>query len=159
MKKLAIDDLDVGQAVTILHGPYEKIIMPPMMLGGEEPPSVDTAVPGRVFMVEALDLNTGLIMLKAMDGGGPPTQKIQQAGPLMALFPEQHAPDTFMFRLDSVELAAVSPDWLKAYARNFCAHKRGMNVSRTRITRKAGTPVDDKVADTKGLKGPSRPSE
>ena len=158
MKKLVLDDLTVGQAVTILHGPRETVVMPPMMLGGENPPSIDTAIPGRVFIIESIDMNIGLIMLKALDGGGQTETKMQQAGPLMALFPEPSKPDTYMYRLDAIELAAVSPDWLNAYVRNFCAHKGGMGDSPRRARKQASTAADDKVASTEGRKGPRGPT-
>jgi hypothetical protein len=119
MRKLALEDLLVGQAVTIMHGPVETVMMPPMMLGGEPPPTIDTASPGRVFTIEAVDMAIGMIMLRALDGGEK-RQGMQQNGPLMSLF-EQHAPDTFMYKFKDVELAAVSPEWLKAYVRNFCS--------------------------------------
>lgn len=155
MKKLVLDDLTVGQAVTILHGPMETVVMPPMMLGGEAPPSVDTAVPGRVFMIEAIDMNTGLIMLKAIDGGGADEQKLAQMGPLMALMPQRSKPDTFMFKLTDIELAAVSPDWLTAYVRNFCSHKGGIGELSRREARKTGTAAKGQVATSEGTNGTS----
>jgi len=145
MKTIPMDDINIGQAVTILHGPYETVMMPPMMLNGEDPPTIDTATPGRVFIIEAVDMNTKLIMLKALDGGGPPQQKMQQVGSLMALFPEQSKPDTYIYELNKIELAVVSPEWLKAYTRNFCAHKRGTTELRER-PRKPRPAIADEMA-------------
>jgi hypothetical protein len=159
MKTLVLDDLVVGNAVTILRGPIETVMMPPMMLNGEAPPTIDTAVPGRIFLIEAIDMNNRLIMLKALDGGGRTETKLQQAGPLMALFPEQSKPDTYMYKIDEIAMAAVSQDWLTAYVRNFCAHKGGAGDVSGRTARKARRTDDSKVADAARISSEDGPAE
>jgi hypothetical protein len=150
MKQLVLDDLSIGQAVTILHGPYENVIMPPVMLEGADPPSIDTAIPGRVFMIEAIDMNMGMIMLKALDGGGPSEQKLTQMGSLMALMGPPSKPDTFMFELSKIVLAAVSPDWLTAYVRNFCSHKGGIGELARNKLREKRTALEGQMASKEG---------
>jgi hypothetical protein len=77
----------------------------------------------------------------------------------MTFFPGESKPDTYMFELDKVQLAAVSPDWLTAYMRNFCAHKGGTVAVQRQRVRKARPAAGNEVAVQEGHEGERGPSE
>lgn len=146
MKKLRGDDLVKGLAVTILSGPYEQDNRwPPGMMGDCEPHLINLAKPGRVYIVECVDMP--LIMLRALDSA--PKQQVPAGVPiqLMSLLGGAPQPqsNTYMFQFKDIELAAVSPEWLESYVKNFCEGSKN-DGARGKIARTSRATLTSEVA-------------
>lgn len=130
MKILCSDDLEVGQFVTILSGPYKTHWVPPQMRGEEPNPKEDQCtLLGHVFELIAYD--RPLVMLRPLTGASAqcaaaPTA--HQLGPLASIMlssgPSVDPTQPLMFSTENIKLAKVDPTWVETFLQYFGEKER-----------------------------------